>query len=105
MFIRKRERIGWRGKIRTNYQVVRTFRENGKVKQEILCSLDNSPTIQEALTYAKEQEKIWLNARNKPHMLAFEKKMNQEHKKTRYSYEYWRNRVRKLESVVAQMLL
>jgi hypothetical protein len=51
MFIRKRH-----SSIRTaSYQVIETYRENGRVRQRLLANLGPHPTIEEALTAFRQQ--------------------------------------------------
>src|SRR4051794_24808917 len=44
MFIRKRQSMR-----SASYQVIETFRENGKVRQRVLANLGRYPTVEEAI--------------------------------------------------------
>lgn len=56
-FIRKKQT-----KVRTCYQVVRTYRQDGKVRQQVLASLSHNPTISEAIAWIESiiQGSAWL---------------------------------------------
>jgi hypothetical protein len=54
-FIRKRHSSNHRlyGDI-YSYQLIETYRENGKVKQRVICNLHGCETVEQALEIAKE---------------------------------------------------
>jgi len=48
MFIRKRQ-----SSKRPSYQIIQTYREDGKVKQRVVANLRNDPTLEDAIDTAK----------------------------------------------------
>lgn len=55
MFVRKRVNIDKKGKAWESYQVIETYRENGKVKQRYICNLRWYSTPEDALANARER--------------------------------------------------
>jgi hypothetical protein len=77
MFIRKRQ-----GRTRPSYQLLESYREDGKIKQRVVYSLRGHATVKEALTAKREHvasiKKMWSGpprnyreARMKPEMMAY----------------------------------
>jgi len=69
LFIRKRTYNSKRYGVTESYQVIETYRENGKVKQRVICNLGKFSTPEAALEQAesllRDREEVYSNM--KPH--------------------------------------
>jgi hypothetical protein len=64
-YVRKKKIRGGNGKTYTYHQLVRGYREDGKVKQEVVAHLGRHETPEAALAYWQEQAQRWRqNARD-----------------------------------------
>jgi hypothetical protein len=58
MFVRKRTYRTKKGRVGESYQVLETYRENGGVKQRVVCRLGRYPTPEQALEVVRRLLKV-----------------------------------------------
>ena len=110
MFIRKRISKNKRG-FTESYQLIETYREEGKVKQRIVCNLGRDATPEAALETAHQwmsKYEEWLSRREQrrhPYSgrLRSEKELEEGRQRLEKGCLKWKNRIEQLEGVVSQM--
>jgi hypothetical protein len=112
MFIRKRISKNKYSKegFSESYQLIETYREEGKVKQRVICNLGRDATPEAALERARYWLKWYEDGLSNPLKAGYNKgrfiskKRAEKHQESlEKSYAKAKEKVEKLESVVSQM--
>jgi hypothetical protein len=99
MFIRKRQ-----SSRRPSYQIIQTYREDGKVKQRVIANLRNDSTLQEAIDTAQAKVTQFEQALIRIQQRKDTNQRSRSNSETTYryfmnKYEYWQKQLDTLCSV------
>lgn len=107
MFIRKRTTKTKGHGATVHYQVLESYRDNGKVKQRVLCNLGNHSTCEarlEELQVSLSQTEGWINRWNNPVGWKMHRQQKNKLESLNHDHQLLYDEIIKVQNVMSEML-